>query len=161
MIIGNGCSGKSVLAERLGKILSVEVTHLDHFYWQGNNRININEWQQLHNSLIQKDTWIIEGTQLRELDQRIAAADLILFLNTNLLICILRAIKKYLKRDADYGFPLQKKWFSIIYWLIKFNFVYKPWLFQKLKSNVKSVVLLDNKREIAYFLEIITLLANK
>lgn len=34
LVIGPGGAGKSVLANRLGELLNLEVLHLDKFYWR-------------------------------------------------------------------------------------------------------------------------------
>jgi adenylate kinase family enzyme len=34
LVIGSGGSGKSTFSNKLGKLLNIEVLHLDRFYWQ-------------------------------------------------------------------------------------------------------------------------------
>src|SRR4030081_3739817 len=99
VIIGSPGAGQSTFAQALGKVLQIEIFHLDHYFWQPGwkeypreTRIKIQ--QQL---VKEKDQWIIEGTYLGSSDSRLHAADTIIFLDMPCFLCLKQAIKRYLK----------------------------------------------------------------
>ncbi len=82
MIIGSGGSGKSTLARQLGKILNIEVFHLDAIHWKpGWVETPLDEWKAIIDELTKKETWIIDGNYGDcTMETRIQAADTIIFL---------------------------------------------------------------------------------
>ena len=94
-IFGSTGAGKSTLARRLHKILTIKVFHLDRVFWQSGwekkskeNRIDILE------KIIREQKWIIEGSYFSLSDLRLNAADTIIFLDINPSICLRRIVKR-------------------------------------------------------------------
>ncbi len=104
VVIGSAGSGKSTFAQALSEKLQIEVIHLDRHFWLPGWR----EYPRATRIAIQqelvreKDQWIIEGTYLGSSDDRLIAADTIIFLDMPRLLCLWRVImrhKKYLGRS--------------------------------------------------------------
>lgn len=56
LIIGSGGAGKSTLARQVGKILGLDVIHLDAVYWRrGWTEPPKPEWQAIVQDLVQHD----------------------------------------------------------------------------------------------------------
>lgn len=96
VIIGSPGAGKSTFAQALGKILDIEVLHLDRYFWSPNwkkyprqTRITIQQ------ELVGKDRWIIEGTYLGSSDDRLNAADTIIFLDTPWYVCLRQVFQRH------------------------------------------------------------------
>lgn len=54
-------SGKTTLALELGKILNLEVIHLDRLYWNpGWVSTPDDKWMEIVKNIIKKDRWVIE-----------------------------------------------------------------------------------------------------
>src|SRR5436305_11658269 len=95
VVIGSAGAGKSTFARQLGAKLEIEVLHLDCYFWDpGWREKSLFERKVIQHSLMKKDRWIIEGTYLGTSDERLDAADWIIFLDINLLICLWRVIKR-------------------------------------------------------------------
>jgi hypothetical protein len=95
-IIGPAGAGKTTLALELESKLQLKVIHLDRIFWKrnwisksGDTRIEIMD------HLVMESQWIIEGSYINSSESRLNAADTIIFLDTSLLICLLRIIKRH------------------------------------------------------------------
>lgn len=94
-IIGNAGSGKSVLAKKLQSIFNLPVYHLDQYFWKpGWVHPDIAEYKLIHDSLCNKDEWIIEGMNLKVAAHRLDRADMIIYLAIPRSLCIWRIFKR-------------------------------------------------------------------
>ena len=94
LIIGSGGAGKTTLARQLGKLLDLPVVHLDALYWQpGWTETPKQVWNDKIQDLLLQDSWVMDGNYGGTLDQRIVAADTIIFLDISRLTCLFRVIK--------------------------------------------------------------------
>ena len=101
IIIGNGGTGKSTLAQKMGEDLHLPVTYLDLVMWNKDwDRLSEKEFtKQLAKITAQKD-WIIEGWGYHStLYDRIEKADVIVYLEYPLAFCL----KSVLERNKKYN----------------------------------------------------------
>jgi adenylate kinase family enzyme len=96
-IIGSPGSGKSTLAVKLHTILGIPLFHLDQYFWQpGWQRPDREAFKKVHDELCDKNSWIIEGMGIRHFERRIKQADVIIFLDMPLNVCLYRIFKRAL-----------------------------------------------------------------
>jgi len=101
MIVGNAGSGKTTLAFKLAKLTDLPLYHLDQYYWKPDwQRTGTLEFTFIHAKLCNKDRWIIEGCNNSWLQDRVAAADFMIFLDMPRYQCLWRVIKRSL---LNYG----------------------------------------------------------
>lgn len=97
-VIGCPGSGKSTVAKQLHEKLNIPLYHLDQYYWlPGWKRPDKDAFEKIHNALCDKEDgggWIIEGMAMRNLPYRIAKADVVIFLDVPLRICLYRIFKR-------------------------------------------------------------------
>ena len=96
MVIGVGSGvGKSTFARQLGKIIGIEVTHLDRLYWKPNwVEAPREEFLAGQKQVIQNEKWIIEGNYSGTFDIREQYADTIIYLELPLYVCLFRVLKR-------------------------------------------------------------------
>lgn len=95
VIIGSPGAGKSTFARRLGDILGIKVYHLDRYFWKSGWHEETRDSRiEIQKRLIQNECWIIEGTYLSSSDERLHAADTIIFLDMPRLLCLFRVLKR-------------------------------------------------------------------
>ena len=100
-IIGNGGTGKSTLAHKMGAELGIEVTHVDLIMWNKNwDRMPEKEFTKRLTKIIARKEWIIEGWGYNSsIAQRIEKADVIIYLQFPLEFCL----KSVLERNKKYN----------------------------------------------------------
>jgi adenylate kinase family enzyme len=97
LVIGPGGAGKSTFAKRLGKLLGIEVKHLDRFYWRaGWTKPSKDDWLKTVTELTAGDSWIMDGNFGGTLDLRVRSCDTIIFLDMPRLLCLWRVTKRRL-----------------------------------------------------------------
>ena len=163
MLIGSGGAGKSTLAKELGKILQIEVIHLDAIHWYPNWQLVPREKQiQIQEELVQNEEWIIDGNWSGTLDIRLKAADTIIFLDYSRYLCIYRAVKRrILYRNKSRPDMVEGNKERLDANFLKYIWMYpkekKPKVMEKLGeiSDIKQVIILKSPEETRNFLSAI------
>ncbi len=101
LIIGNGGTGKSTLAHKMGGELNIPVTYLDLIMWDKDwNRLSEKEFKKRLEKITPARHWIIEGWGYHStLFERIEKADIIIYLQYPLAFCL----KSVLERNKKYN----------------------------------------------------------
>jgi adenylate kinase family enzyme len=88
-VIGAGGAGKTVLANRLGDLLGIDVVHLDALrydqHWQ---TVDDDRFAAAQRAVVTRPAWIVDGNSLATMAIRVAAADTIILLDPPPLICL-------------------------------------------------------------------------
>ncbi|WP_076757563.1 DNA topology modulation protein [Edaphobacillus lindanitolerans] len=98
MLIGSGGAGKSTLARELGKRLNIQVHHLDALLWKpGWTLTTRDEQREIQRGLCGRDRWIVDGNYGATMDERIRAADTVIFLDMSRTVCLYRILKRRIR----------------------------------------------------------------
>jgi adenylate kinase family enzyme len=160
LVIGSGGAGKSTLAARLGKLLKLEVLHLDQFYWQpGWIETPKSEWLKTVAELLQRDAWVMDGNYSSTLDLRFAACDTVIFLDISRWLCLWRVLKRaviYRNRsrpDMAEGCP-ERLSPEFMLWILNYSRRTRPNIVKLLESNqaTKKIIWLRSQAEVESFL---------
>jgi adenylate kinase family enzyme len=160
LVIGSGGAGKSIFAKRLGRILQIEVIHLDAFYWNpGWVETPKPEWRKTVEELLRRDSWIMDGNFSSTLDMRLEACDTVIFMDMARRICLWRVIKRLIKYrnrnrpDMAEG-CLEKFDIKFIGWVWSYRKRARPKVAKLLEENseIKKVIWLRTQAEVEKFL---------
>jgi adenylate kinase family enzyme len=160
LVIGPGGAGKSTLASQLGKLLEVEVLHLDKFYWQpGWVETEKAEWLSTVNALLSRDAWVMDGNYSGTLAARFEACDTVIFLDTPRVLCLWRVLKRalmYRKRsrpDMAEGCPEKLSW-EFVLWIWNYPTRTRPKIIRMLESSPeeKKIIWLRSRSDVKRFL---------
>lgn len=163
IIIGNGGTGKSTLGEKLGKILNLEVTHLDKMTFKpGWVRVDENEFRKNLDEIISKENWIVEGWSYHStLRLRLEASTIIIYLKYSIFVCYWYALIRHIKfsyRQNPYdpdNSPILNKTGKMVKAMWKVYKQYEPELQEMLKEygNTKQLLVFENRYDLNEFLK--------
>ena len=106
LIMGCPGAGKAKLAVRLGRITGLDVYHIkdDRFSIRHTDEEK-EAWKNAVRDIVEKDSWIIEGTQSITYEMRVARADTIFYIRIKPLHCLANflamSFKKKLRHNRD------------------------------------------------------------
>ena len=97
-IVGNAGTGKSTLAEDIGRLLGLDPVPLDRLLWKpGWEIVPESEFAQAHDALIRGEHWLFDGLGYPStLEARIGSADAVIFTRYALWRCYWWALKREL-----------------------------------------------------------------
>ena len=160
IIIGNGGAGKSTLARQLGAALHVDVTHLDSVYWKPHwLPMPESEMNMAQEHLVAQEAWIIEGQFKHTLDAFLQVADMIIFLDLPLLLCLYRILKRHFRYTGKSRPELGEKYPEILtlnfMWrVLKFSIYTRVEVLKKIDQYAqgRKVIILCTPRQVKRFL---------
>ena len=149
-IVGSGGSGKSWLSKRIAETGEYKLTHLDNEFWKPDwVKTPKDEWVEIQRKLIVEERWVIDGNYDSTMEMRFEAADLVIFLDINRLLCIWRAALRTGKKRSDLPGYLEEP--SIIN--TEF-FEFCKWIWSFRKTSGKTIMELHNKYPDKVFLHL-------
>lgn len=97
LILGGPGSGKTTLANYLGKLFKLPIINLDNINYKRNwVQRDAKERDKIIRKKMHEDSWIMEGIYKTTLQERAEIADLIIFLDYPTYYLLFRIIKRYL-----------------------------------------------------------------
>lgn len=97
-IVGNGGAGKTVLANKLGRLFGIVVTHLDALrYAEDWTPVPEQVFVARQREVIAAARWIIDGNSLASLAGRVAAADTVIVVDPPPLVCLWGILQRRLR----------------------------------------------------------------
>ena len=155
-IVGISGSGKSTVANKLGKKLDLPVFYLDKYFWDIGWKKQYKtkeEFKSIVDGFTNQDKWIIDGnySSSSNIDLRLEKADVIIFLDFPKYKCLWRVLVRVLNRkqpfDKTDGIKQKIDWKMI-------KSIFNNYKIDNLRSRVmkykdnKNVFVIKNNREI-------------
>lgn len=166
LVIGSGGAGKSTFATRLSTRTQLPLIHLDALYWKpGWIEPSKQEWSATVSALLKEPRWIMDGNYGGTLAERIEASDMIIFLDLPRLVCLRRAIGRWLRHrgrsrpDMCPGCP-ERLSGGFLWWIWTYPSQKKPAVLTRLKlvRGNTHVVVLSSQSQMDAFLESLPLI---
>jgi adenylate kinase family enzyme len=161
LVIGPGGAGKSTLANQLGRLLEIEVLHLDQIYWHpGWVEMPKAEWLRTIEGLLRRDAWIMDGNYSGSLEIRFAACDTVIFMDLQRVRCMCRVLKRRLthwnksRPDMADGCP-ERLTLEFVWWIWNYTRRTKPKVVRMIESHAgeKKIVWLRSSSEVERWLK--------
>ncbi|MFZ3577375.1 DNA topology modulation protein [Virgibacillus sp. DJP39] len=162
VILGGSGAGKSTLAKNLGSLLAIPVYHLDSIFWKpGWQSIEKSQLVEEQQTILQEQSWIIDGNYGASMDIRLKKADTVILLHYKTTRCLYGVVKrriKYHKKtrpDMGAGCP-EKLDLEFLQWVYQFNKKKTPSIYEKLNNLSDTTIhIFQNPRETEAFLKTI------
>lgn len=156
LIMGCPGSGKARLAVRVGQITGLDVYHIkDDRFSERHTEEEVQAWRDAVQKIVDRDGWVIEGTQSITYDIRIQHADTVLFVKQKPLMCLWKFIKKSFRERKSldaYRLRLTKDMFKKIMAYRKLRVPLINELIEKNKIHL-DVVFFEDDNQINMYLE--------
>ncbi|MEA0552906.1 AAA family ATPase [Lysinibacillus irui] len=161
-IIGSVGSGKTTLAKELAKTYHIPYYELDNVVWirkeSGDSMRTEQERMAYLQSIVQTDSWIIEGIHQEEwVIQSFQQADCIIFLDTPYKIRIFRIIKRFVKQKIGIEKAHYQPTFSIFFkmfrWNKRFELKGKPKFFKQQGDVLDKLLVVQHKKDVDNYFE--------
>jgi adenylate kinase family enzyme len=158
-IIGSPGSGKTTFSRQLAAILNRPVVHLDRLLWHPDWQfMPYEERRVIHDGIVAADQWIIDGMWRSHVEERLARATTVIFLDYRRTISMWRAFTRFLKKRGTQRSDiadgcLEKLDTDFVSYIWNFNKEVKPYLltlFNKYTENFHLVVLKSPKAAKVY-----------
>jgi adenylate kinase family enzyme len=167
IVFGNAGSGKTTLAKVLHAKFHIPLYHLDRYYWKpGWERTDREQFGKIHRELCERDQWILEGSYPKFLPERVAHADVVVFLDIPRYLCMWRVLKRTILNlgkilsDTPEGCKqkiFDTKFFEFLSWIWNFNKRYRADVLALLKSSefehTKQMYILHSPQEMDAFIK--------
>ena len=150
VVLGRGGAGKSTLCRRLSVITGIPVIELDKLYWdQSLSSLTQEEWGNRQLEVSNREQWIMDG-DLGPHDvmaPRLMKADTVIIVNTALVICLWRALRRGRQRMDFWT------------WVLRWGFTYRPQIMAEVARHAPNAEFVelsrasDTDRFLATFLE--------
>lgn len=160
-VIGSGGAGKSTLSRRMSEILGIPVFHLDTYFWKSDwVPSDKEEWKQVHTTLMQNEKWIMDGNYGGTLDNRLASADTVIFLDLPTWITTYQVIKRRVmyhgraRPDMNQGCRERLDW-TFVKWVWNYRRDHREGIMEKLEDlrSEKQIIILKTRAEISNYLK--------
>ena len=158
-IIGSVGSGKTTLSRKISIDFNVPCCELDNVMWirssQGDIRRTEEERESLFKSIINSDSWIIEGSPRKVFKEGFDKADYIILLDTPSSIRLFRIIIRWIKQRLDYEEYNTKPTWQMLCMMLKWHREFqknRKSLLLELNQYGSKFVIIENDKDVYEFL---------
>ena len=158
LIIGSNGAGKSTFSRQLAERTHLPLIHIDKLYWRNSWEVTPRqEFEELVCAQTQKPEWIIEGNNIRSLEQRLKYADTVFWFEFPPALCLWNVLKRQLRYRGKVRPDLPDQCVS----KLNLRFLRDVWRFnkknhariaQKLAASPAKVIHFSNYKQVKKYL---------
>ena len=159
LIIGSNGAGKSTFAYQLAERTHLPLIHIDRLYWRNHWEVTPKqEFEELVCAQAQQPAWIIEGNNIRSLDERLKYADTVFWFEFPPALCLWNVLKRQLRYRGKVRPDLPDQCVS----KLNFRFLWDVWRFnkknhariaKKLEASQVCVIRFTNYKQVREYLK--------
>ena len=147
-VIGCPGGGKSTFSRRLRDATGLPLYHLDAIYWRPDRTtLPREEFYPIQQRIIEEDRWIIDGNYRSTMEWRIAACDLLVFLDFPTEVC-LKGIRARLGQPrSDIPWVEDREDDDLAAFVVAFETETRPGILELLEKYPHKPLLIFRSRE--------------
>ena len=137
VVLGRGGAGKSTLCRRPSVVTGIPVIELDKLYWdQSLSILTQDEWGKRQSEVSRREQWIMDGDlgPYDVLAPRLTEADTVVIVNTALVICLWRALRRGRQRMDFWT------------WVLRWGSTYRPQIMAEVARHAPNARVVELKR---------------
>lgn len=151
-IVGGCGTGKTTLSNNLSKVMGLPAYHLDstnyHANWVARDK---DERDKMIRDIISKESWITDGTYKTTIEERLARADMVIYLDYSTLAQVRGVLKRIIKNNGKErkeipGCKEQFTW-EFFFWTLNWRKDKRPAIIEAIKKVDNEKVLIFKKRK--------------
>jgi len=151
-VVGNGGSGKTWLALRLADALHVPVIHLDLYRYDqsGGHAADEDFRREVRDRLTETPDWVADGNYLSTLPERLAVADVVVFLDLPDLVCLAGVLTRRVRhrgRRAEDIAHADRFNLGFVRYVTSYRREMRPRVLTALDGSTVPVVLVRTRRQ--------------
>lgn len=158
-IIGSVASGKTTLAAELSAKYKIPYYQKDNIVWErtenGDKKRRKEVRDKMFLDILARDSWIVEGSPRKCLNESFEVCDYIILLDVNILVRLYRVLCRWIRQRLGKEPYNTKPTISFLKWNIKWVFEFdkhKKQLLKQLK-NYENLEVFKNSKEAMSFIE--------
>jgi adenylate kinase family enzyme len=154
-VIGCPGGGKSTFSRALRDATGLPLYHLDAIYWrEDRTHLSREEFYPLMQEIIAKDEWIMDGNYQSTLEWRIAACDLLIFLDYPAEVCLAGVRERRGQARSDMRWVEKEEDEEFMAFIRAFAAESRPRILELIeKYPDKAVVIFTDREESMRYLE--------
>ena len=154
IVIGCPGSGKSTVSRALHNKTGIPLYHLDMMYWNADKTtVEKSVFLERLSVVLEKDEWIIDGNYGSTMELRMAACDMVIFLDYPLDVCLDVIKERRGKPRSDMPWIETEEDAEFIEFIKSYNEQQKPKVLELLKKySDKNIVIFKSREEANAFL---------
>lgn len=153
-IIGGSGTGKTTLADNLGRKLNLPIYHIDGIHHLKNWEIrNTDERDKIILGKANEDKWVIDGTYHSTLKQRLEKSDFVIYLDYSTIAQVKGALGRFIKNHGKEkpeipGCKEKMDW-KFFSWVVKWRKNKRPMIVETLKQiDSKKIHVFKTRRQL-------------
>jgi adenylate kinase family enzyme len=156
LVMGCPGAGKAKLAVRLGRITGLDVYHIkDDRFSERHSEDEKNAWKEAVQKIVDRESWIIEGTQSMTYEMRMARADTVFFISEKPFNCLKKFAKRSLGKKMAKNRDRQRVNRDMLKKILNYRRIMRPIIDDLIEKNDThlNVIFFENDNEIDTYLE--------
>lgn len=150
-IIGGSGTGKTTLANNLGKQLKIPIYHIDGIHYLKDWKVrNKDERDRIILEKIDEDKWIIDGTYNSTLKQRLEKADFIIYLDYSSIAQIKGVLERFIRNHGKEKQEIpgcnEKMSWEFFWWVVNWGKNKRKTIIENIKEVDKDKVYIFKTR---------------